>query len=209
MNKQLVLASLNSGILYSLTRICSTCVCQWSIWLLSSATNIWIFAGGSCATACFSETTIQEIITRLTYRNIMADDFFVLTQRGLLWPCSHDAGTKLCQHKMNTVCNCSHNAGSMSVSSLFSFLVWTLPWLLLTIFITAKIFRQTVMKLLRLRVWIHSTETVEFRYGFKLLRLAFRFQTLTVSVTVSQFRSVFKLCRYRVNGVCDSIWKTH
>ena len=31
----------------------------------------------------------------------------------------------------------------------------------------------------------HSAETVEFRYGFKLLRLAFRFQTLTVSVTVS------------------------
>ena len=33
----------------------------------------------------------------------------------------------------------------------------------------------------------HSAETVEFRYGFKLLRLAFRFQTLTVSVTVSHF----------------------
>ncbi len=31
----------------------------------------------------------------------------------------------------------------------------------------------------------HSGKTVEFRYGFKLLRLAFRFQTLTVSVTVS------------------------
>ena len=31
----------------------------------------------------------------------------------------------------------------------------------------------------------HSAETVEFRYGFKLLRLAFRFQTITVSVTVS------------------------
>ncbi len=29
----------------------------------------------------------------------------------------------------------------------------------------------------------HSDETVEFRYGFKLLRLALRFQTLTVSVT--------------------------
>ena len=33
----------------------------------------------------------------------------------------------------------------------------------------------------------HSAETVEFRYGFKLLRLAFRFQTLMVSVTVSHF----------------------
>ena len=33
----------------------------------------------------------------------------------------------------------------------------------------------------------HSAETVEFRYGFKLLRLALRFQTLTVSVTVSHF----------------------
>ncbi len=47
-------------------------------------------------------------------------------------------------------------------------------------------FRQTVMKLLRLRVH-NSAETVEFRSGFKLLRLAFRFQTLTVSVTVSHF----------------------
>ncbi len=33
----------------------------------------------------------------------------------------------------------------------------------------------------------HSAETVEFRSGFKLLQLAFRFQTLTVSVTVSHF----------------------
>ncbi len=31
----------------------------------------------------------------------------------------------------------------------------------------------------------HSAETVEFRYGFKPLRLAFRFQTLTVSIPVS------------------------
>ena len=32
------------------------------------------------------------------------------------------------------------------------FPIWTLPWLLLTIFITVKMFRQTVMKFLRLRV---------------------------------------------------------
>ena len=38
----------------------------------------------------------------------------------------------------------------------------------------------------------HSAETVEFRYGFKLLPLAFRFQTLTVSVTVSHFFMPFK-----------------
>ena len=44
-------------------------------------------------------------------------------------------------------------------------------------------FRQTVMKFLRLSVH----ETVEFRYDFKLLQLAFRFQTLTVGVTVSHF----------------------
>ncbi len=34
-----------------------------------------------------------------------------------------------------------------------------------------------------------SAETVEFRYGFKLLRLAFWFQTLTVSVTVYTFHA--------------------
>ena len=45
-------------------------------------------------------------------------------------------------------------------------------------------FRQTVMKLLRLRVHAHSAETVEFRYGFKFLRLAFRFQTLTVRLAL-------------------------
>ncbi len=33
----------------------------------------------------------------------------------------------------------------------------------------------------------HSAETVEFRYGFKLLRLVLRFKNLTVSVTVSHF----------------------
>ena len=38
----------------------------------------------------------------------------------------------------------------------------------------------------------HSAETVEFRYGFKLLRLALRFQTLTVSITVSHFFMPFK-----------------
>ncbi len=45
-----------------------------------------------------------------------------------LRPRSQDAGTKLCRHKMNTVCNCSHaDAGSVSVSSLFfSYLNFTL-----------------------------------------------------------------------------------
>ena len=34
---------------------------------------------------------------------------------------------KLCRHKMNTVCDCSHDAGSMFVSSLFfSYLNFTL-----------------------------------------------------------------------------------
>ena len=89
--------------------------------------------------------------------------------------CSHDAGTKLCRHKMYTVCNCSHDAGSMSVSSFF-----------LAIFITVKMFRQTVIETLTVTC-SHSAETVEFRYGFKLLRLASWFQTLTFSVTVSHF----------------------
>ena len=43
-------------------------------------------------------------------------------------------------------------------------------------------FRQTVTV-----TCSHSAEKVEFRYGFKLLRLAFRSQNLTVSVTVSHF----------------------
>ncbi len=42
-------------------------------------------------------------------------------------PRSHDGGTKLCQHKMNTVCNCSHDTGRMSVSSLFVFSYVNVP----------------------------------------------------------------------------------
>ncbi len=43
-----------------------------------------------------------------------------------LRPRLHDAGTKLYRYKMNTVCNCSHDAGSMSVLSFFSYLNFTL-----------------------------------------------------------------------------------
>ena len=48
-------------------------------------------------------------------------------------------------------------------------------------------FRQTVRNETLTVICSHSDETVEFRHGFKLLQLAFRFQTLTVSVTVSHF----------------------
>ncbi len=71
-------------------------------------------------------------------------------------PRSHDAGTKL-RHKMNTVCNCSHDASSMSVSSLFFF---------------SNRRNETVTV-----TYSHNadSETEEFRYGFKLLRLALWF----------------------------------
>ncbi len=60
-------------------------------------------------------------------------------------------------------------------------------------------FRQTVMKLLRLITCPHSTGTVEFRYGFKLLRLAFPFQKLLRLALRFHFFS----CRYRVNATLN------
>ena len=33
---------------------------------------------------------------------------------------SHEAGAKLCRHKMNTICNCPHDAGS--IKGFFSYL---------------------------------------------------------------------------------------
>ena len=79
-----------------------------------------------------------------------------------------------------TVCNCSHAMPVCDVVFEFVvFLSWTLPWLLFTIFITVKLFGQIA--------FTQRRDAVEFRYGFKLLRLAFLFQTRTVSVTVSQF----------------------
>ena len=61
---------------------------------------------------------------------------------------------------MNTVCDCSHDDGLFEKHSQN---VWSDR-------------DQTVTV-----TCSHGVETVEFRYGFKLLRLAFRFQTVTVS----------------------------
>ena len=98
-------------------------------------------------------------------------------------PRSHDAGTKLCRHKMNTVCNCSHDARSMCVSSLL------FSYLNLTLIIVGNIYHSQNVSSNRNETLMvtcsHSAETVEFCCGFKLLRLVFRFQTLTVSIPVS------------------------
>ncbi len=89
-------------------------------------------------------------------------------------------GTKLCRQKMNTVCNCSHDAGFKFVFFL------VLNFILITV---DNIYHSQNVSLNRNETLTvtcsQNAETVEFRYGFKLLRLALRFQTLTVSVTVS------------------------
>ena len=96
-----------------------------------------------------------------------------------LRPSPHDAGTKLCRH--NAVCNCSHDAGSMSVSSLF------LNFTLITV---DNIYHSQNVSSNRNETLTvtcsHRAETVEFCYGFKLLRLALRFHIFS--------------CRYRVNA---------
>ena len=74
-----------------------------------------------------------------------------------------------------------HDAGSMSVSSLF------FSYLNFTLITVDNIYHSQNVSSNRNETFTvtcsHSAETVEFRYGFKLLRLAFRFQTLTVSVS--------------------------
>ncbi len=82
--------------------------------------------------------------------------------------------------------------GSMSVSTLFfPYLNFTLI-ILLTIFITVKMFRQTVMKLLRFTQRRDARIPLRFQIlmvsilFFTLLRLALRFHIFS--------------CRYRVNA---------
>ena len=84
-------------------------------------------------------------------------------KEGCIRPHSHDAGTKLCRYKMNTVCNCSHDVAFEFVC--FSYLNFTL--------ITVdNIYRsQNVLSNRNETPTVtcsHSSETVEFRYGFKL-----------------------------------------
>ena len=78
---------------------------------------------------------------------------------------SHDAGSKQCGHKMNTVCNCSHDARSMISFGLVFFLICTL--VMLTIFITVKMSRQRNS---------YGYMFTQHRDG----RISLRFQTLTV-----------------------------
>ncbi len=127
-------------------------------------------------------------------------------------PLSNDAGTKLCRDKMPTRFATVH---MMPVRCRFR--VRFFSYLNFTLITVHNIHhRQNVSSNRNQTLTVkcsHSAETVEFCYGFKLLRLAFWFQTL--SVTVSHFcmpvyqvnvtpkRTVpfFKLCRHRVNGV--------
>ena len=80
----------------------------------------------------------------------------LLTTCKRLRPCSHDAATKLCRHKMNTVCNCSHDARSMSVSNF-------------TLITVDNIYHSQNVSSNRNETLTvtcsHSAETVEFRYG--------------------------------------------
>jgi hypothetical protein len=62
------------------------------------------------------------------------------------------------------------------------FRIWTLPSLAITV--DNSYCSQNVLSY---RYGLRAFETVEFCYGLKLLRKAFRFQTLMVSVTVSHF----------------------
>ena len=99
-------------------------------------------------------------------------------------PRSHDAGTEFCRHKMNTVCICSHDAGSISVlRGFFSYFNFTL------IIVDNIYHSQNVSSNRNETLTVtcsHSAETVEFRYRFKLLRLALRFHIFS--------------CRYRLNA---------
>ncbi len=60
-------------------------------------------------------------------------------------------------------------------SLFFSYSNFTLITVKMSKCFAVKMFRQTVIKLLITVKCSHSAETVEFRYGFKLLRLALRF----------------------------------
>ena len=86
---------------------------------------------------------------------------------------------------MNTICNCLTMPVQCWFRGVFSYLNFTL----ITI---DNVYRSQRVSLINRNETLtvmssHSAETVEFRYGFKVLRLASRFQSLTVSVTVSHF----------------------
>ena len=106
---------------------------------------------------------------------------------------------------MNTVYNFSHDAGSMTVSSLFFF-----SYVRLTLITVDNIYHsQNVSSNRRATLTVtcsHSAKAVEFRYGFKLLRLALRFHIFPYGYRVNatpkrkSFLPFSYLCRHRVNG---------
>ena len=80
---------------------------------------------------------------------------------------------------MNTVCNCSHDVG-------FEFVFF--PYLNFALITVDNIYHSVSSNRneILMVTCSHSAETVEFRYGFKLLRLALLFHIFS--------------CRYRVNA---------
>ena len=104
----------------------------------------------------------------------------------ILRPRSHDAGTKLCRHNTNTVCNCSHDASSTFVlRGFFPYLNFTL------ITVGNIIYSQNVSSNCNETLMVtysHSAETVEFRYhsGFKLSRLELRFYIFCAGIVCTQ-----------------------
>ena len=99
--------------------------------------------------------------------------------------------TKLCRHKMNTVCNCSHDA-RFDVGFEF---VWVFSYLNFTLITVDNIYHCQNVSSNRNETFTvtcsHSSYMiVEFRNSFKLLRLALRFHIFS--------------CRYRVNAFSNS-----
>ena len=65
---------------------------------------------------------------------------------------------------MNTVCNCSYDAGSMSVSSYLNFTLITVDNIYHSQNVSSN--RNETLTV----TCSHSAKMVEFRYGFKLVR---------------------------------------
>ena len=83
---------------------------------------------------------------------------------------------------MNTVCNCSHDV--VFEFDFFAYLNFTL------ITVDNIYHSQNISSNRNQTLTVtcsHSAKTAEFHWGFKLLWLALRFQTFTVSITVSHF----------------------
>ncbi len=75
---------------------------------------------------------------------------------------------------MNAVCNCSHDAGSMSDCRVGFFSYFNFTLTVDNIYHSHNV-SSNRNETLTVRC-SHSAETVGFRYGFKLLRLALRYR---------------------------------